>query len=54
MTKGEFISYARKTVDEHGQPAMLIPLDVWKVYVEEDKPEEELPQHIRILALLDE
>ena len=52
MTIDELKRAARKTTDEHGQPIVQIPLNVWEEYVEKEKTEEELPQHVRLIALL--
>jgi hypothetical protein len=42
MTIEELKRAARKTTDEHGQPAVLIPLDVWAEFMEEELPQHEL------------
>jgi PHD/YefM family antitoxin component YafN of YafNO toxin-antitoxin module len=53
MTLDELKKSAKKTVDEHGQPAVLIPLSVWEKFMGEEI-ELELPQHERIKAVLQE
>jgi hypothetical protein len=52
MTLDELKKSAKKTVDEHGQPAVLIPLSVWEKFMSKVKPE--LSQREKILALFDE
>ena len=52
MTLDELKKSAKKTIDEHGQPAILIPLSVWEEFMSKVKPAPS--QKEKILALFDE
>ena len=54
MTIDELKRAVRMTTDEQGEPAILIPLNIWKGYLEEIEPQKQLSQKQRILALFKE